>query len=158
LLLEDCIPNVFACLSDIGPSSNHELISDDSKCEVVNCYVVILPAHDLGCHIARSTRGVVGVVRSPHSRDAKVCYADVAIVIEKQVLRLDIPMYDSTIMHVLKSNNDTSDEELGFLFVELLFLVLVKAQVASCDEICHEEYVHIIGEGIEHVDQESVSW
>lgn len=52
LLLENLVANVFASLACVGASSKHELVSDNTKGEVVDLDSVILPTHHFGSHIA----------------------------------------------------------------------------------------------------------
>ena len=66
---------------------------------------MIVPAHHFWCysqlllnsstHVAWSATGFLSVIRIPHSRDAKVCHMEIAIVVKDKVFRLDISMDDA---------------------------------------------------------------
>ncbi len=72
---------------------------------------MVLSAHDLWSHISRSAGGVLGIVWIPHTGDTEVGSAEIALLIEYEVLRFDVSMECAVSMEILKSQNDASDEE-----------------------------------------------
>lgn len=59
-------------------------------------------------------------------------------------------------VHVFKSDYDARNEELSFLLIKPLALILMKPKISACHKVSDEEYVHVIGKRIEHIDQEPV--
>lgn len=83
LLGEDLIPDVFASLTSIWSSAKHELMSNDTKSEIVDLYAVVLSAHYFWCHVAWCSRSVVRIVRCPDAGNTHISDSDVAIAFEK---------------------------------------------------------------------------
>jgi hypothetical protein len=73
---------------------------------------VVLPAHDLGRHIARRPRRLLRVVGTPLARDAEVGDAQVPALFEDQVLGLDVSVEDAVAVDELESRYDAGREEL----------------------------------------------
>lgn len=65
-------------------------------------------------------------------------------------------MDDPIIVHVFQTDDAASYEELCLLLSELLALIMMIAEVASSDEVCDQEHIFVILEGIKHVYQEGV--
>ena len=63
-------------------------------------------------------------------------------------------MYDSITMHVFKANNNTGDKELGLLFGEAFFLVVMVPQITTCDQVSDQIDIFKVDERIKHIDQE----
>ena len=73
-------------------SSKHAFEGHDTHSEIVDLYVVVLPAHDLGgykkisykdlTHVARGPGSVLRVLRSPLPRDSEICDAQVTVLVE----------------------------------------------------------------------------
>lgn len=57
--------------------AEHALVADHAHCEVVHGNSVVLSAHDLGSHVARSAARVFAIVRVPHPGNAEVSHAHV---------------------------------------------------------------------------------
>ena len=83
---------------------------------------MVLPAHYLwgwdrmstkGCltHVTRRSACVLGIIRAPNSSDAEVSDSKIAVDINYDVLRLDVPVDDVLIMAVLEACYDASNEE-----------------------------------------------
>ena len=124
---KDHITNFFPAAAHIWTSSHHELIADDAKSEVVNCKTVILTAHDLRCHIARSTRRVLRVLRLKNLRDAHVGNSYIAVRLHHDILGLDVPMDHALIVHVFKSEHHARKHELCLFLRESATLAYVVA-------------------------------
>jgi hypothetical protein len=61
LLRKNVVADFFAVLPDEGTLAEHTFVGDDSHCEVVHRYAVVLAAHHFGGHVAGRSRGVLGV-------------------------------------------------------------------------------------------------
>lgn len=79
---------------------------------------MILTTHDFWSHIARGTAGIVGVVLTELSRNAKISDSQIAFRVKDQVLRLDVPMDNFILVHVLQANQNVADEEFSFSLVK----------------------------------------
>ena len=53
---------------------------------------MILPAHDLRRHIARSATRIIAIVRLHCSGNAKICDPQIPFLIKYDIFRLDISM------------------------------------------------------------------
>lgn len=73
LLMEDMLSDLFSVLSLVGSFTEHALISDNAHGEIVNGHSVILSAHDLWRHIARSSWCIFWIFRLPQSCNSKIC-------------------------------------------------------------------------------------
>jgi len=105
-------------LADTMYLAEHELVGDDSECEVVRNEAVVLSADDLrgciaysGTHIAGRSASIAGILLPVQSSDSQVRNADVPFVIEHKIFRLNVPMDDVLLMEVLQPENDTRYEE-----------------------------------------------
>lgn len=70
-----------------------------------------MPAHYFWRHVAWRSRGVLRVLFSPITSDAEVCDAEVALVVDHEVLWLDISMNDLLLMAILKAGNKACHKE-----------------------------------------------
>ena len=86
------VPDLSPVSSSVWPSSEHAFVADDAHGEIVDSYSMRLSAHDLRCHVTRRSRCVLGVVRVPNSRNTQIGNFEIAILVEDQILRLDIPV------------------------------------------------------------------
>jgi hypothetical protein len=103
LLGENVIPDLFAVFPDVRALAEHALVGNNAHCEVVNSDAVVLTAHHLGSHVARSAWRVLRVFRVPDTRNAQVCDPQVAWFVEYKIFRLDVAMQDAVFMKVLKA-------------------------------------------------------
>ena len=126
-------------------------MSDHTQGEVVDLYAVILSAHHFWCHVARRSRGVMSVVWCPNSRDTHVGDPNIAIALQEQVLRLDVPVNNPVVVHVLEADQDASNEKLSLLLIEALLSVMMVSEIASCHKISDQVDVFKVGECIKHV-------
>ena len=129
-------------------------MSDDPEGKVIDLDAMVLSAHDFWCHVARRARGVMRVVRRPNARDTHISNPNIAIALKQQVLWLNVPMDDSIAMHVFKTNNNTSDKELGLLLCKTLFLVVMVPEITTCDQVSDQVDIFKVNERIKHIDQE----
>lgn len=115
---------------------------------------MILSAHYFRSHISWSSTCVVTIIWSPFSWDTKICYSYVAIAIHQQVLRFDISVYYTIVVHILKSNNATCDEKLCLFFCKLFLFVVMVSEITTGYYVCDEEEILVILKSIKHVYQE----
>ena len=86
------ISNILARSALIGPFAHHTLVSDDAHRKVIRSQPMVLPAHHLGCHVPRGTTCFGGVVRGEDASDAEIGKAEVPLIVENQIFRLNIPV------------------------------------------------------------------
>ena len=106
------VTNFFSILADVGSLAEHALVGDDTHCEVVNGYTVVLAAHHLWRHVARCSRSVLGVFRVPDPGNAEIGDSKVTSLIEDEVFRLDVAMQDAVLVQVLKAEQHARHEKL----------------------------------------------
>ena len=145
------ITNIFPSLSGVGAPAQHELVSDDAQGEVVDLYPVILSAHHLWGHVAGRSRGIMCIIRCPNSGNTHVGDPNIAIALQEQILRLDVPVDNPVIVHVFEANQDASDKKLGLFLSKALFLVMVVSEIASSYQVSHQVDVLEVGECVKHI-------
>ena len=92
---------------------------------------MILAAHYFRGHIARCTRSIMSVVRTPNSRDPHVSNVYVTSLIQQKIFWLNVSVNYPVIVHVFKSDYNTGDKELSFLLIELLLFTQMITEVAT---------------------------
>lgn len=108
---KNVVPYILSCFSNVGSlseisnesvpyPSHHAFEGDDSNCEVIDSYSMVLTAHNFRCHVARSSAGFLRVVRIPYSCYAEVGNSEVTLVVEDQIFGFDIPVEYAFIMDV----------------------------------------------------------
>lgn len=119
-------------------SSHHALVGNDSQREIVNRDAVVLATHDLRSHVARSAAGLLGVVWIPNAGYPEISHAQVSLIVEDQVLRLDVPVEDALAVDVLKSHHYASNEELCLLLAEAPVPRDVVSEIAPRQQVHHQ--------------------
>ena len=100
---------------------------------------MILAEKYFGCHVARRPTGITRVKRLPDSRIAEVNESQVAIFIEDQVLRANIPMHDTVRVHEFKRLQDACYNELSLGLVKPFpFVVDVVGEVTASVILRHQ--------------------
>lgn len=117
---------------------------------------MILSTHDLRSHISRRSWRVLRILRCPLSRDTKVGDSHVTVRIHEQVLRFNISMNDTVVVHVLKTDYAASNEEFGLLLWKPLYLTMMVTKIAASDQIGNQIQIFVVLKRIEHVDEEGV--
>lgn len=107
------VSDFFSSFPGVRSLSIHALVSNHAHSKIVNGNSMILSAHNLGSciyllnekptHISWCARGVLGVVRVPHSRDSKISHSHIALVIKYQVFRFDISVQNALPMKKLQA-------------------------------------------------------
>ena len=67
----------------------------------------------------------------PFFGDPQVCYSYIALVVHEEILRLDVSVEDTLIVHVLKANYAASNEELRLLLSESFSTVEMVSKVST---------------------------
>lgn len=119
---------------------------------------MILPAHDLGSHVAWSPTGIHVILVFELSGDAQVSQMEIARGREDQVFGFDVPMYNFMGMEVLQSQEEAADEELGLNLCKSPSLPYVVAEVTSIQVIHKKIQILPILKGKAHVDQEGMPY
>ena len=154
LAAQDLISDVFAGATFVGPLAHHALVGDDTDGEVVGDEAVVLPAHDLGCHVAGRSARLARVIGREYARDAEVGQAQVSLVVEDEVLWLDVAMNYQLVVHGLERVHQAGDEEAGHLHRELTLSSDVVSQVTAEEQVHDEVEIHVVLEGVVDVDDE----
>jgi len=111
LLRDDMITDLLPWFSNVRSLSKHAFKSHNSNGEVIDNRVVILPAHYLRSHIARCSRSILSILRSPDPCNTKICDSDISLIIDHQVFWLDVPVDDLLLVAVFQAWHQTSHEE-----------------------------------------------
>lgn len=103
--------------------TNHQFVQQGTHAVDVSSFVVSNAFKDLGAHIlGAAAEGEGSLLLWDHFAQAKVSDFDVAIDINKDVLRLDVPVDNVQAVNVLKSLEQLAEVELGLLLRKLLDL------------------------------------
>ena len=105
------VTDLFAISAVVGTLPEHALVGNDSHGEVVDRDSVILTTHHFRCHVTRSTRGILRVLRVPKSGNSQISNAEIALLVEDQVLRLDVSMKNGVLVEVLEAEEHAGNEE-----------------------------------------------
>lgn len=92
---------------------------------------MILSAHNLWSHIAWRARSILGVIFSPNSGYAKVCYPDISVALDDQILGFDVSVYDIFLMNILEARHETGHKKPRGFLVEPSILTNMVPQVSS---------------------------
>ena len=86
------VSDFLAIFALVWPLTVHAFVGYDAHGEVVDGDAVVLATHDLGGHVAGCAGRVLRVFRIPDAGNAQVGDAQVAIFVENQIFRLDVPV------------------------------------------------------------------
>src|SRR5688572_15982243 len=98
---------------------------------------MVLPAHDLRCHVAGRATGLLRVVWIPDASNAKIGDPQVAFLIENQIFRFDIAMQDGLVVHVLERVDDASCEEACLLLAETTMPRYMITKITTTQHVHH---------------------
>ena len=84
--------------TNVRPFAEHEFIADDSESEVIDRIRVVLSTNHFGCHVAWGSRSIGTVFNSEVPSDSQIGDSDVAVPVENEVFRLDVPVNDFIFM------------------------------------------------------------
>ena len=65
-------------------------------------------------------------------------------------------MNNAIVVHVFQTDDAARYEELGLVLRKFLALIVVVPEVATRDQVCHQEHVLVVLEGVKHIDEEGV--
>lgn len=99
---------------------------------------MILPAHDLRSHVARSSASICTIIRLYYSSYSKVSYSDVAPIVKYKIFWLDVPMNNIVEVQKLKTNEDAGNEKLSLHLFKSSSTSHVVTQVTSNQQIHNE--------------------
>ena len=156
LLSKYLIPDILPTLAIIGPPSKHELIPNDTHCKIIYSTAMVLSAHDFRSHVAGRATSVLGVLRRPYPRNSHVRDSHIPRGFHHTILRLNVAMDNTIIVHVFQSDDDARDHETSFDFCEAFAPSNMEPQVAACQEVAYQVQVLFILESVVHVDEEGV--
>jgi hypothetical protein len=103
LLGHNVLADLLPALAHVRPLAVHALVRHDTDGKVINCLRVVEAEHDLGRHVARRAGCVGGVLRAPDARNTEVGDAQVAVVVDDEVLGLDVAVQDLLLVAVLEA-------------------------------------------------------
>lgn len=95
-------------------------------------------ADDLRSHISRSATRILSVIGNYLSRNPQVCDADVALVVEHKILRLQISMDNLLSVHILETEYDAGQEELGLFLGEISSVAQMVSEIPTI-AVLHNE-------------------
>ena len=138
LLAQNLIPDLFSVSSIVRPSPQHQLVGDDSNCIIVNWKRVILPTHNLRCHIAWSTTSIGIIIGLDDSCNSEICDSDISLIIKDQILWLYITMYYIVQMEKLQSDQNASNKEFRLVLFKSSSTAHVIAEISSNKKIHYQ--------------------
>jgi len=154
LTAKDLVSDILSSASLIWPLAHHAFVGNDSHGEVVCGQAMVLPAHDLGSHVARGAACLARVVRRQDPCHTEISQAQIAFVVKDEIFRLDVSMDNELCVHCLKCVDQAGDKEAGYLHRELAFSGDMIPQVSPQEQIHHQVKVHCVLEGEVHVHDE----
>ena len=154
LAREYIVPYLLPSLALVRAFSHHALVPDDSHRKVIRSQPVVLPAHDFGCHVARRSTRLTRIVGRKDARNSKISQAQVSMVIEYQILRLNISVDDLLLMDGFQSVQQARDEEARNFHVKEALASDVVSKVATEEQVHDQVQIHGVLECIVHIDDE----
>ena len=137
--------------------ANYHLVNEDSKCPPVERLVVAGPLNHLGRQVLggaaeRVRFHIVGLLHDLSK--TKVCQHDVAVVVNENVLRLQIPVDNVRLVQVAEGKGDLCSVKLCLFLREALLFRQVFEQFATLHEL-HDK-VDAVGllKDVVHTDDE----
>ena len=155
LLGKNVVSDLLPVLALVWSLAKHALVGDDSHCKVVHCNAVVLSAHDLGCHVAWSSRGILGVLGLPESGDTKISHPEVAIFVKDKVLWLDVSVEDGVLVQVLQTEQHAGNEELSLFLAKTTVSSDMVSEVSTRHHVDDQVKVLSVFKSVVHIDQES---
>lgn len=142
LLLEDFVVGIsWSCFLEWRISCIHDE-ENDSRCEDVHTFTLIFLARDLWSHVALSSqlcsKNSSAVLALEKGREAEVSDLEDEEMREKQILRLDVPMRVSLLMHVMEAVHHLVEVGPGNLFRELASLRNEVKELTPSNELQHD--------------------
>ena len=147
LILQDALVDLLVILVKVRWKANDKLVKQGPSAVDVGPSVVALSTEDLGAHVlGRAAEGVTPVPLGDDFRQAEVCYLDVTVDVDQDVLWLDVPIHNVFAVQVLKAEQKLREVEPSLVFSELLHFTQVEEHLSSRAEIHDEEE---FGSGLE---------
>lgn len=142
LLLEDLVVRIsWRCLLKGRISGIHDE-EDDSRCEDVHTLALVFFTRDLWSHIAFSSQlgpeDASAVLALEEGGEAEVSDLEDEEVREQQILRLDVSVRISLLMHVMEAVHHLVEVGPGNLFRELASLCHEVEELTSSNELKHD--------------------
>mmetsp|Transcript_9518 Transcript_9518/g.15582 ORF Transcript_9518/g.15582 Transcript_9518/m.15582 type:complete len:287 (+) Transcript_9518:501-1361(+) len=156
----DLLVHLLHVLRVEGGQTSEHLKHQGSKAPPVDGLSVSVSFKDLRSKVlGRSAEGGSAIVVADETflGDTKVGHADVAIVREEQVLRLQITIEDTAVVEVLETKDDFGTVEASTLLAETLVALEVVEKLTTVDVVHDEE--ELVGglERVVEVDEEGVA-
>lgn len=141
LFLEDFVVWVsWCCLLEWRISSIHDE-EDDSRCEDIHTFSLVFLARDLWSHVAFSSQlgseDASAVLALEEGRKAEISDLEDEEMRKQQILRLDVSMRISLLMHIMKAVHHLVEVSPGNLFRELTSLRNEVEELTTPNELKH---------------------
>ena len=94
---------------------------------------MVLSAHNLWSHVARSPTRVLIIFSFDRASDSKIRNSHIPFRIKDKVFRLDVSMNNFLVMDILEAEQNGSNEELGLFLSKFPFPADVIAKITSIE-------------------------
>lgn len=118
LFSKNHITNLFSASTNIWSPPKHEFISYNTKGKIIHSIGVILSTHHFRRHISRCSWSIRAIIRPENFCNSHISDSAISVRFHHYVLRFDISMNYSLIMHVFKSKHHARNHELRFFLIE----------------------------------------
>ncbi len=136
--------------------TKHAFKDNNSQGEIIYWERVVLPVDNFRRHVTWCTASVWIVLGTHCSGYSKVSYSYISFIINNEILRFDIPMYDAIGVEVLESDDDADSKKPDYLLFEELVLTDMVTEVSSRHEVHNKVEVFSILKGKHHIHKEGV--
>ena len=99
---------------------------------------MILPAHHLRGHVTGCSTSITTIIRFQLSGNSEVSDAEIALRVQDQVFRFDIPMDHFMFMQKLQSNQYISNKKFGLSLIEISSITNMVSKISAI-EVVHDE-------------------
>ena len=140
LLIKNSLVYFFVVLIEVRRETNDELVQQSACAVNIRSSVMALTHEYFRAHVlGRATERVRSLALRYNFRQSKISNLNVAIDVNKYILRLDVSIHNFLLVQVLETEQQLSKVELRLLFCELLDLAQVEEHFTAGAQVHDEE-------------------
>ena len=140
-----------------GKHASKHMVHDNAHSPEVGCLIVLLSFKLLRCEVCRCANERVGEFVVPEDPgNTEIYYLEVAVRVNHEVLQLEVPVHDITVVEFLETQEKLSHEKLGPLLTKLFLLLEENAHLSTSNEGHDKVKSHIRLVKVQHVGQEGM--
>ena len=118
-----------------GQGSSEQLVHDNAYSPPIGREGVTIASQEFRCKVSWCARPHErGLTLEEDSGHAEINDLQVALLIQKQVLQLEVPVHDVMVVEVLDAEDELDEEELDLPLVEPADLLEHRGELAAADE------------------------